>query len=346
MANSSRLLFITLGDKSKASSRVRAYWIAQELQAYLSVRLMHGHALKKFLAFAWHIALSEVVIFQKCYGKYHLLLIKWGRLLGKQVFLDIDDSPSRNNNPATLKYFKACAQAASGVLAGSPFLVEYVRQFQPLVHYWPTGVRTRNYKVKTDFAAPLTIGWIGNGPHYKQDLLEILKPVVMALAQQVSFKLKIIGLCGDAELSEAFKAVPGLKIEWVDQLNWEDPSAIRQGIQEFDIGVYPLQRNEFNQYKCGFKALEYMASGLPTIASANSANSAIIQSGKTGFIADTLADWRDKLMLLLQQKQLVKEMGEKARLRAENHYDTAILAKQLLVFTKLETNHPAKLQTN
>jgi glycosyltransferase involved in cell wall biosynthesis len=331
MAKPASLLFITLGGPLKASSRVRAYWVAQELKEKYKVKLVHGHPLKKFVSFALLIIWHDHIIFQKTYTKHHLKLIKWARFLGKTVFLDIDDAPSRVQNKTTLHYFNSCAKAVNAVLAGSPYLVKQIKKEQPKTYYWPTGIKVSHYQrtLPNKENNPLVIGWIGNGPHYKQDLKEILFPVLNQLAKTKNFRLKLVGVCQDEELHALLKSA-NFDTMWVDELDWKNPQAVSAAMQDFSIGVYPLRNHPFNQYKCGFKALEYMACGLPVIASPNSANTAIVEPPKNGYIAHNNTEWQRYLNELLANEALRSEIGNNSYQKVTQEYDMPVIAQKLI----------------
>jgi glycosyltransferase involved in cell wall biosynthesis len=139
----------------------------------------------------------------------------------------------------------------------------------------------------------LSIGWIGNGPHYRDDLCEILLPALRQLPVSARWRVVIIGACGDVDIHRRFQEIPGIEVTIVDGIDWGSDLAAPEAISKFDIGVYPLRDVEFNRHKCGFKALEYMAMGVPVVASPIGANSRIISNGIDGYLAEEIPGWLD-----------------------------------------------------
>ena len=73
-------------------------------------------------------------------------------------------------------------------------------------------------------------------------------------------------------------------------LPWSEDSEVAY-IQSFDVGIMPLTDGPFERGKCGYKLVQYMACGLPVIASPVGVNSRIVEQGKTGFLASSSAEW-------------------------------------------------------
>jgi glycosyltransferase involved in cell wall biosynthesis len=72
--------------------------------------------------------------------------------------------------------------------------------------------------------------------------------------------------------------------------------------------------------KCGFKILQYMAAGLPVIASPVGANAELVREGITGFLPKSPDDWPAAIAALAKDPALRARMGTAARELAATHY--------------------------
>jgi glycosyltransferase involved in cell wall biosynthesis len=328
-----RVLFFLLGDQRKASSRVRGFWIADELeQLGLRCTLRWKHDKLNLLLFAWEVLRNDAVVFQKTYSRYHRWLMLFANILGKRTFLDLDDAPSKTRSPGTLRNVEAMMRMADGVFVGSNNLLDYSQRHQPKSYLLPSSINLKYYTVEEErkYNARVCLGWIGNGTHYKRDLIDILAAPLKELASHYRIRFKIVGACGVRELYETFKAIPSLEIDFVDSIDWSNPGAVSEAIQDFDIGLYPLIVNEFNIYKCGFKALEYMAIGIPVVSSPVAINVDIITPGQDGLFADSNEGWTSALSELICDVEKRREMGKAGRKKVEERFSTAQVAKNLL----------------
>lgn len=326
-------LFCLCGDRNKASSRVRGYWLGEIMREQgIRCTLENRHSKHRLLWFWWQILFHDVVIFQKVYSQYHYFLLLWAHCLKKTTILDLDDAPSRTQNSKTLRNVERMMSLASAVTVGSQALLDYTCQFTKNVHLVPSNIYLKYYQ--PDQRKPATdlvcLGWIGNGSHYKQDLIAILKQPLTKIAQNRPIKLKLIGACGEPSIYEAFSNIPGLTLDCIDQLEWSNPQAISSALTHVDIGLYPLLSNAFNQYKCGFKALEYMAMEIPMVSSDIAGNREIIEQGVTGLFAQTPEEWIQQLEYLLDNETARLAMGRKGRVIVEDHYSIACTVKTVL----------------
>jgi glycosyltransferase involved in cell wall biosynthesis len=97
-----------------------------------------------------------------------------------------------------------------------------------------------------------------------------------------------------------------------------------------DVGVYPLADDEWSRGKCGFKAIEFMACGVPVVAAAVGVNREIVEDGVNGFLASTEDEWVEKLGRLLADPQLRRRFGEAGRRTIEERYSLRVHAPTLV----------------
>jgi glycosyltransferase involved in cell wall biosynthesis len=169
---------------------------------------------------------------------------------------------------------------AKHVIACTPFLTEVALTYNPNVTDISSTINTDSYKPVNLYNndRKLVLGW--SGSHSTSPFLYLLKDVLLELHTKIPFKLLVMG---DASFN-----IEGLDVE---ALPWSVESEIPT-LQRFDIGLYPLPLdNKWVLGKSGLKALQYMAVGLPVVATAIGANYRIIENGKTGFLVKTKEEW-------------------------------------------------------
>jgi glycosyltransferase involved in cell wall biosynthesis len=81
----------------------------------------------------------------------------------------------------------------------------------------------------------------------------------------------------------------------------------------------PLEDNPFNRGKCGFKLVQYMACGLPTISTPLDANIKINRDNMNLF-ASTNDEWYDKILYIYNNRDIFVKIGKKNREIAREYY--------------------------
>lgn len=158
----------------------------------------------------------------------------------------------------------------------------------------------------------VTIGWTGT--HSSKPYLDLLAGVFQRLAERVRFKLRVIGNF-DYEL-------PGVDLEVV---RWSRDKEV-EDLQAIDIGVYPLPLDEWVIGKSGLKAIQYMAFGLPVVASDAGFTSQVVRDGETGILVRTEDEWLDALEWLVRDPGLRRRLGEAGRRDVIAKYSTKAVA--------------------
>jgi glycosyltransferase involved in cell wall biosynthesis len=83
-----------------------------------------------------------------------------------------------------------------------------------------------------------------------------------------------------------------------------------------DVGISWVPDDSWSRGKCGLKILQYMAAGLPVVASPVGVHSQMVSQG-TGFLPARAADWIDCVRGLVRDARLRAEMGWAGRRRVE-----------------------------
>ena len=150
----------------------------------------------------------------------------------------------------------------------------------------------------------------------------MLNEVFKELSNNHEFILKVIGF------EDYF--VEGVNIV---RKKWFEDTEIDE-LRDSDIGIMPLINNRFSLGKCGYKLIQYMAIGLPVVASDIGANKNIIDNGNNGFLAKNSNDWINYLNILLNDYKLRQKLGEKGRLIVEKEYSVQSTKKTFISFFK------------
>lgn len=196
------------------------------------------------------------------------------------------------------------------VVAGNNYLAQRAREAgAPMVEIVPTLVDLDRYSAKIASNGKVDlprIVWIGSPSTARY--LELLQKPLEELGRQFTFKLRVIG-------ADAF-ALQGVNVECVPWTEASEAALIR----ECDIGIMPLLDSPWERGKCGYKLIQYMACGLPVVASPVGVNCEIISNGENGYLAGSDVEWVDVLGTLLSDAVLRHQMGAAGRRRVEADY--------------------------
>lgn len=222
---------------------------------------------------------------------------------------------------------RAICRWASHIIVGNAYLADYARRFNERVTVVPSTVDTEQYRVAPrgpENETPV-IGW--SGSFSTLPYLKACGAMLRRLAAKERFRLRVVGV---KEFS-----LSGVETEtapWCERTEVED-------LRPFDIGIMPLPDNRWTRGKCGMKALQYMALGIPTVGSPVGVNSRIIRDGENGLIATTEEEWVEKLTRLLRSPSLRERLGRAGRATVENEYALSLHAPR--VYQILQSVSPA-----
>jgi glycosyltransferase involved in cell wall biosynthesis len=203
----------------------------------------------------------------------------------------------------------AVMRHAAVVVAGNEYLAARAREAGAArVEVIPTVVDTARYRPRAGAGNEVpVVGWIGTPrtSRYLQGLL----PVFEALQQEVPVRFVAVG----ARQAD-FAGTP------VEAWPWSEATEVAS-IQQFDIGIMPLEDSPWERGKCGYKLIQYMACGIPVVASPVGVNRTIVAPGENGLLADTPDEWGRALRNLLEADATSRQaMGREGRRRVEQGY--------------------------
>lgn len=202
--------------------------------------------------------------------------------------------------------FDTVMQGAAAITAGNASLAGYAGALNSKTQLLPTVVDTERYMPASRPANGLfTVGWIGS-PSTASYLAELVGPLAI-IAREGPVRLVVIG--GKA---------PQISGVTVEEIAWSEADEVAQ-LNGFDVGVMPLPDDDWARGKCAFKLIQYMACGVPVIASRVGANVDVV-SADCGVLVSSEQEWVEALRLLRDQPVRRKDMGEAARARVVEKY--------------------------
>ena len=244
------------------------------------------------------------------------------RASARRILYDVDDAVMVSSPHAgllsrwkTRRRFSATSAVVDRVVAGNDHLAGMFERTTVL----PTCVDRNDYQVKRHQpGGPVRLVWIGSHstlPYLRQQL-----PAIERAAERVP-GLELLTIA-DKRIERA-----KLPLEHVPWSKAGEAAALVRG----DIGLAPTPDDEWTRGKCGFKILQYMAAGLPVIASPVGANARLV-TAETGLLAATPLEWSEAIVKLARDSELRASMGRAGRERVEENYS---LARAVEVWTEL-----------
>ena len=249
-------------------------------------------------------------------------IFEWiiAKVLRKKYIYDFDDAiwlPNYSDSNASFHRLKAYWKVkkiikwADKVSVGNDYLKQFALKFNQNVNVIPTTIDLENsHSIETiQTEQIINIGWTGT--HTTMEYLDDLIPVIQKLEHLFNFNFILIS-------NEA----PKYKLKSLQFIKWNKSSEIKD-LASIHIGLMPLPNETWAQGKCGFKALQYMALNIPTVASPVGVNTSIIKDGENGFLCESQDEWFDKISLLLSNIEIRKEIGKKGKETIINNYSVA-----------------------
>lgn len=206
------------------------------------------------------------------------------------------------------------------VVAGNQVLAAHARKFNENVSVVPTVVDLNQYTYQSPPADgdSITIGWVGSrstSPY----LLEV-EGALRRLSQAHVGRIRFVTY-GDPKRK--------LELPNFESLPFSLESEV-ENLRRCDIGIMPMPENDWTRGKCAFKAIQYMALGIPTVASPVGTATELIRDGENGLLARTESDWFECLDRLVRDSSLRRRLSRAGRDTIEREYSLQVWAPRVI----------------
>jgi glycosyltransferase involved in cell wall biosynthesis len=251
------------------------------------------------------------------------------KLAGKAVF-DFDDAVYTHNREPGRRYkdIPRILGFTDAVVCGNGYLAEYARGYNSNVTVIPTVPPHSTARREPRTEGPVIIGWIGTAPNIRY--LRTIEEALLRLAGRLPVTFLTVS-------DEPLRMPAGIPHE---HRTWSIDEE-RRFFETIDIGIMPLPDDEWTRGKCAFKAIEYMAHGIPAMVSPVGANLDLGPEGNGVLFASSEAEWEKKIALLCGSPELRIECGLRGKAAARRYSPERAAGAYLAVFERrMRDNRP------
>lgn len=308
------VLFITIGDQNKASTRFRVYNLIPHLEKMgvdcTTIEAPTGSFVPK-IPFALEV-LNKAIHHDVVYIQKVLLPPWFIKLLNNFVnvtIFDFDDaiytSPFEDTNGDSQK-LKFILMHVTSVIAGSPHLESYAKSYAENVYCLPTSIPKEEHKKWKNHSSNSgsILGWIGSPENLKY-IDTISEQLEIILNSYPETELIII-TSGDKPVDPLRDRSDVVYRQWSRDRELKLLSTV-------DIGIRPLIDDEWTRGKGGFTSVvQCMALQIPVVVSPVGMLKSMIKHGETGFFATSSKEWTKYISRLIEDTNLRDQIGERA----------------------------------
>lgn len=243
-------------------------------------------------------------------------------LLKKPLIFDVDDAIFLGARGASANRI---SKISSLTICGNDFLANHFSDFGSVVVV-PTAVDTLRYSVRSKRNNRFkVIGWSGSSSGFKY-LYEIESVILSVLKKFEDVNFKVV-----ADKPPLFKSLPKERVVFEQ---WSADKEV-EALQEFSIGIMPLEDSLWARGKCSFKMLTYMAVGIPVVVSPVGMNAQVLSHASCGFGPKNHDEWVNAISALLESSTLSESMGSVGRKIIEERYAKNVIGPKITDIIKL-----------
>lgn len=185
---------------------------------------------------------------------------------------------------------RRAAAAADRVIAGNDVLADWASGHNADVRVVPTCVEPEDYTIRTSWeisGRPPRLGWIGSPA--TERFLEDIAPALAGLHRRTGARISVVSGHGP---------LPRSLTDFADKIAWRP--GVERLIADWDVGLMPLRDGLYERAKCGYKLLQYAASGVPAVGSPVGVNRSMLV-GMDGLGPTTVDEWSEALLAIVTE---------------------------------------------
>lgn len=216
------------------------------------------------------------------------------------------------------------------VWATSHAIQQRARRITSDVSFIPPSVNTeffspakeRNKPYLETNEADIILGWVGNAEVHI-DNLKLMADRIDGIAD-CNIYLRILG---GGELPKKIRSILEDAVGELEDIGWVKRNKVPSIIRSFDAGLAPLINKPKYRGCSSEKIREYMACGIPVIASNVGENPYLLPSS-AGYLVESSSEWKNAIRELSNNKKLRNDMGQSGRQYVRDHYSVPTVAEK------------------
>lgn len=327
-----RISYKNIAIKEQISDNIYIHYYRKKRGIFLKILLWIYILLRSIFFIVQDILFyqSEVVVInRKIFPRYFplfLALFLKHYLCSKKVYWDFDDDIIGEKEISNIE--KEILEEVSDTIVVTH---EYLKNTLPIsIHSKVTLLYTtdkifENYSLNfqdyfryNSYDECIKLIWIGtrNNLEFLREIIPILDKTALKLKNTKNKSLELIIVSN----SKIVLATQELKIK---NILWSRSIALEE-LQYAHIGLMPLPDTSYARGKGGFKAIQYIGSGIPSIISNTGFNNNVIQHNYNGYLVDIEQDWEKYIYDLSTNKEKWTQFSLAARESWEIKFNSKI----------------------
>lgn len=241
------------------------------------------------------------------------------KLLRKPMVLDVDDAVWLAP-PFGARQMQRTAERADVVMVCNAFLGDWFGRFCQRVEFVPTSVDGDVFfPAERPERSSFIVGWTGTSGNFGY-LVMIQDELAKFLRHAPAARLRIV--------ADAYPEDLNLPPERIEFIQWSEAKEAAS-VQGMDVGIMPLPDDAWSKGKCAFKVIQYMACGLPVVASPVGMTADVLARGEIGLAARTKEEWLDALVFLYERRADATRLGASGRATFLEHYSRVAATRRI-----------------